>query len=491
MTVGSQIKRLGSETLIYGISGTLSRLITIFLVPFYARAFPPSEYGYINIVNAMIALLSSFIVLGLDSASARWYYDTEDRDRRQRLMSSWFWCQMMVGVLIGAGLVLLARPLAAALLDDAARANIIMLAGLVALLSTFGKVLGNWLRYQRRAWTAMLFFTFSSLVVIGAIVLFVLVLRGGMTGLFAGQVVAGLLAAGIAVWLLRGWIAPGKVTLPLLREMLIYGLPLVPAALAGWVTMSADRFILKGFVPAAEIGLYGAASALASGMLLVTGAFQMAWPPFAFSISGQPGAKQVYRRVFSIYALAGCFLATAISLFAPLLLQVLTTPEYYPAFTAVPFLAFGYLAMGAMTITALGANLAKKSGPVGLSIFAGAVVNTALNFALIPVMGKEGAAVATFVAYAAVTAYLYRASQQLYPIPYRPLDVLACLGLSAGLIALDRLLLPGGDMVSYGVRGLLCLAFVPLAFGLGILRPAHITAGWHALTARQRRKRSN
>ena len=84
MTVGSQIKRLGSETLIYGISGTLSRLITIFLVPFYARAFPPSEYGYINIVNAMIALLSSFIVLGLDSASARWYYDTEDRDRRQR-----------------------------------------------------------------------------------------------------------------------------------------------------------------------------------------------------------------------------------------------------------------------------------------------------------------------------------------------------------------------------------------------------------------------
>jgi O-antigen/teichoic acid export membrane protein len=157
----SQIKRLGGETLIYGISGMLSRMITVFLVPLYTRAFPPNEYGYITIVNAMIALLSAFIVLGLDSASGRWYYDTEDSPRRQRVMSSWFWCQSAAGTVVAVVLILMAQPLAAALLDDPGRANIIVLAALVVLLSTFSKVLGSWLRYQRRAWTATGFFTFN------------------------------------------------------------------------------------------------------------------------------------------------------------------------------------------------------------------------------------------------------------------------------------------------------------------------------------------
>jgi O-antigen/teichoic acid export membrane protein len=195
--------------------------------------------------------------------------------------------------------------------------------------------------------------------------------------------------------------------------------------------------------------------------------------------------------VFTLSALGGCFLATAVSLFAPLLLRVLTTAAYYPAYTSVPFLAFGYLAMGAMYITALGANLAKKSMPVAVSIFIGALVNTVLNLALIPVLGKEGAAIATFVAYVAVAAYLYRASQRLYPIPYRPLQVLACLGLSAALISLDRLLLPSSTAISYLVRSLLCLTFVPLAFGLGVLRPEHIAAGRRYLAARLARPRSS
>lgn len=486
---GSQLKRLGGETLIYGVSSTLSRLITLFLVPLYTRAFPPSEYGYITIVNALVALLSAFIVLGLDSASARWYYDTEDPVRRQRLVSSWFWCQIALGVFVTATLLILAQPLAARLLDDPARAPVIALAALVILLSTFSRVLGNWLRYQRRAWTATIFFTFNSLVIIGGIVLFVVALRQGITGLYTGQVGAGLLTGIVAVALLRSWIAPRRVSLPLLREMLVYGLPLVPAALASWVTLSADRFILKGFVAPSEIGLYGAASALASGVMLVTGAFQMAWPPFAYSIADQPGARQVYARVLSLYALGGSLLATAITLFAPLLLRFLTTPEYYPAYTSVPFLAFGYLAMGAMYVTAMGANLAKKSGPVALSIFAGALVNTVLNLVLIPVLGKEGAAIATLVAYIAVAAYLYWASQRLYAIPYRPWDVLACLALSAALILLDRLLLSGTSGVGpHLVRAGMCLTFIPLAFGLRIVRPEHVAAGWRRLRALRKRE---
>jgi O-antigen/teichoic acid export membrane protein len=52
-----------------------------------------------------------------------------------------------------------------------------------------------------------------------------------------------------------------------------------------------------------------------------------------------------------------------------------------------------------------------------------------LNFTLIPRLGKNGAAIATFVAYLAAAIYLYFASQGAYRIPCRPIDAIAWLGL--------------------------------------------------------------
>lgn len=488
MEVARRIKQLGSETLIYGISGTIGRFIGIFLVPLYTRAYSPTDYGYISILTALTTLLSTFIILGLDMASARWYYDDADPQRQRRVMSSWFWCQTAAGLAVTAMMILFARPIAGRLLDSPAQASLVVLTALTIPLTTFSKVLGNWLRYQRRAWTAMTYFTLSALATIGLVVLFVLVWRRGVAGLFYGQIASGTLSALAAILLMRRWLAPGHVSHRLLREMLLFGLPLVPAGVAAWITASADRFILKGFsVPASEIGIYSIGVALASGVALVTGGFTMAWGPFAFSILSEPAAKRIYAKVWSLYALAGCLLATALSLFAPLLLQIFTQPAYYTAASTVPWLAFGYLATGATYIAALGANIAKKSVPVAISIFLGAGVNTLLNLLLIPRLGKEGAAIATGVAYCATVAYLYVMSQRNYPIPYRPADAVICLGFSAALLVADHLLLPPDALWAYAVRLGMCLLFVPLAFALGILRPDHVRIAAESLRRRKGR----
>ena len=44
-SVANQIKQLGGETFIYGIAGTISRFIGIFLVPLYTRVFSSTDYG--------------------------------------------------------------------------------------------------------------------------------------------------------------------------------------------------------------------------------------------------------------------------------------------------------------------------------------------------------------------------------------------------------------------------------------------------------------
>jgi O-antigen/teichoic acid export membrane protein len=476
VSVAKRVSQLGGETVVYGIAGTISRFIGIFLIPLYTRAFSPADYGQIAILTAFTSLLSTFIVLGLDSATGRWYYDGSDPARRKQVIASWFWTQNAVGWAVALVVILLAAPIASSMLGspDSGGATLVCLAVLTVPLSTFSKVIGNWLRYQRRPWMATAYFTASSLTTIACVVLFVLVWKRGVPGLFLGQIVAGTLTGVAAVAIMWKWLAPSGFSRRLTREMLAFGLPLMPAAVAAWVTASADRFILKGFVPTAEIGIYSIGASLATGMALITGAFQLAWGPFAYSILEDPEANRVYSKVFSVYSLGACAIATLLSLFAPLLLQVFTTPAYYGAASAVPWLAFAYVAMGATYILALGSTIVKKSAPVALSIFIGAAVNTALNFALIPRLGRDGAAIATFAAYLVAAVYLYFASQRNYAIAYRPFDALACLGLSALLMVLNRFFLPSGTFWVYLVRASMCLLFIPLAFALRIVVPDHI-----------------
>jgi O-antigen/teichoic acid export membrane protein len=476
VSVAKRVSQLGGETVVYGIAGTIGRFIGIFLIPLYTRAFSPADYGQIAILTAFTALLSTFIILGLDSATGRWYYDNDNPLRRKQVITSWFWTQNSVGWAVALVVIVLSAPIAGLLLGSAApeSAKLVSLAVLTVPLSTFGKVIGNWLRYRRRPWTATIYFTASSLLTIACVVLFVLVWKQGVQGLFLGQIAALSLTGVVAVAIMWRWLAPRQFSRRLIREMLVFGLPLVPAAVAAWVTASADRFILKGFVPTAEIGIYSIGASLASGMALLTGAFQMAWGPFAYSILADPASSRVYAKVFSVYSLLVCMIGTALSLFAPLLLRILTTPAYYGAASSVPWLTFAYAAMGATYVVALGSGIVKKSAPVALSIFIGAGVNTLLNLTLIPRLGRDGAAVATFAAYLVAATYLYFASQRYYTIPYRPLDPLACLGLAAILVALDHFFLPAGNLGSYLVRAGMCLLFIPLAFALRIVVPDHV-----------------
>lgn len=473
VSVAKRIKQLGIESAIYGVSGTLSRAISFLLVPVYTRLFTPSDYGIMALLNPLSSLIGMFAVLGLDNSSARWFYDSDEESRRRTIISSWFWCQLLVSALLGTVLLVTAPFVTARLLGSPERSNLVRLAAVTVPLLTFRKVVGNWLRYQRRARDTALLAVATSLVAIGFTLLFVVVWRRGLPGAYAARLLAGALAAVVALGILRSWISPAHFSRHCLAEMLGYGLPLVPAAVASWATTSADRYILTMYHPRAEVGLYSIAVSVAAGAVLVTGAFQAAWGPFAFSIYHEPQAESVYARVLSVYALLGGFLGTVVSLFAEPIIRILAPEEYLSAATAVPYLAFAHLLMGAIYITGIGSGIAKRSTRIATGIFVGAAVNVAVNFALVPDYGKVGAGMATLLANIVIIAYRYHMSQRDHYIPYRIRDLIVCFGFAGILIAVASFL-PALDLWSLALRGILCLAFVPLALVLGIVRPVHL-----------------
>jgi O-antigen/teichoic acid export membrane protein len=469
------IKQLGGETVVYGLAGTINRFVNTLLIPVYTRSFSPSDYGVLGIVLSFVTLLN-LLLTGLDNAAGRWFFDSEDVTRRKGVIAIWFWFQVILGSVFALFAVVFAIPLTQLLFGSASSALLIPIAALFALVSIFGKVISNWLRFMRKPWLMLVYSLVSSLSTVGIVVLFVAVWNYGVIGAFVAQVLAGTGVAFATVVILRSWIDPRRNSSAPFREMLAFGLPVLPATLAAWVTSASDRFVMPFFLSTAEIGIYFLAFQVASLMGLVDAAFQLAWGPFAMSLLKNPDAKQVFSRVFSFYAFFGCWLGLALSLLAPVALPIIATPSYTRAASCIPFLVFFFLAIGMTNVAGIGAFVVKDSRPIAINIYIGAGVSTVFLFALMPVIGKEGAAIAKLIGMLSAVAYVYIASQRRFFIPYKLKDMIVSFVFAWLLIGVAQLL-PVAGWSALAVRSSLCLLFIPLGFWLGIVRLEHVRQG--------------
>lgn len=473
VSTARHLRKLGSEAAVYGIAGTIGRFINVLLIPVYTRALSPDEYGLFGIALSLLALLT--LVLGaMDNAAGRWFFDSDEVEQRQRIIASWFWFQMGVGAVALLVCTVVARPVAATWLDSGSNAGLVILVACLACVSVLGKVLGYWFRFLRRPVAAVCYSLVSTLTTSGLIIVFVAVWRRGVRGAFEAQILAGLSLTALAVAILRRWVSPRQFSRATIGEMFRFTLPIFPATVASWAISSADRLVMPLFVNKFEIGLYFLAFQVASVVSLIDAAFQMAWGPFSLSILRESGSSAVYSRVFSLYGFLGAWVCTGVTLFAPLILSIVSVPEYGAAASSVPFLAFFFFAVGMTNVVGIGSLVTKSAMPIAANIFVAAITGTALLFPLIPLLGRNGAGLAKMIGMMLAVVYMYWACQKLYPIPYKVSDLVVSVGFAWVVIGVATFVPGSARWTSWVVRLLLCLTFVPLAFWLGLVRPAQV-----------------
>jgi O-antigen/teichoic acid export membrane protein len=476
VTALRDLRKLASESLIYGVPGIVLRFLSAFLVPLYTRVFTPAEYGVVGLVSSVQALLALVAMLALDNSTARWYYDTEDAGDRRSTFASWTWTYLAATTATGAAVFVAAGFLSRAFFGSDAYRYAFQLAAVTLPSAVLSSVLILWFRVQRRAWAAVLTTIAVSVLTILATVVLVAGFHRGIAGVFLGQLIGNAAAVVIAVIFMRSWLSPRWFRWSRIRSMLGYGLPLIPAGLGYWMINLSDRFFVNQFRTTGEVGLYTVAGGIAAVTYLGTSAFQMAWGPFAFAIHQRPHAKQVFANALLGYSWVACLAASAVSILAPEVIRVLATERYAGASIAVPTLAFSYVMYGAYYIAAIGPGIVKRTQPVGMAVTLAALVNILLNLLLIPSLGIVGAGTSTMLSFALMAAYLFARSQSLYPIPYRFAPVV-------GLAICSFVVSTGAERwqpssLWLGVVGKVALLslFVPAAFLFKFLTISHARA---------------
>ena len=457
------LRRLATTGAAYTASSVLSKLVAVFLLPVYTAYLTPADYGAAEVMLAAVIAASIVIRLGVIEAILRFYYQA--RENKEHVVSTGFssllWTST-VAALIGLAL---AEPISEALLEESdpglARTAIL---GLWVL--TMWEYALTLLRLDERARAYFTITIVNVLVTIPVTVWLVAVEDLGAEGILLGSFGTG---AVFCVWLLfrerrRLGLVPDRA---LLRRMLRFGLPTMPAELTLYSLNFIDRILIVRLAGLAEAGLYALAIKFAQGINVLARGFQLAFPPLAYSIEDDDEARRAYSLIFTWFAAACAFGVAGLWLLSRQIVDLLAAPEFFEAHEAIGLLATGVAlyALYLVMVVILGrTGRTERSFPATV---AGMIVNVVLNLVLIPPLGIVGAGIALAGSYLVVVVLMYLFTHRLFPVPYEWGRLALLVAVTAALVAGGELLLPKDGIEAWVTRTAAWLAMPLVLWAVG------------------------
>ena len=416
------LKSLGRDTVIYGLSTVVGRLVNVFLLPIYTHYLAPGDYGVASTVFAYLAFLNVVYAYGMDLAFMR--FSGRGKDGETGNFSTPFFSVAATSILLSAAIYVFAGPVARLADVPPGLENVVKLSAWILALDAIAIVPFAELRLARRA-TAYAGIKTANIILNVALTYFFLGrLRLGVPGVF----LAAMAASSATLTMLAPVVAKKlefKFDRPLHKEMLHFGLPLIPAGIASMVVQVIDRPIMMRMSGDAAVGIYTANYKLGIFMQLIINMFDMAWRPFILPRAESPDVKRLIARVLTYFCAGSAVVVIAVSLFIrdvvalPLLGgKPLIHPDYWSGLPVVPWVLLAYFFNGVYYNFLTPVNLAKRNDLVAVATALGAIVNVAAILILLPRWGIVGAAAATLLAYVVMACVLYFLAQKVYPVDY-------------------------------------------------------------------------
>lgn len=427
---------------IYFVGLVGSRGAAILLVPVYTRVIDPASFALWDLCMTTVLFLSPLFNLGLQSAVMRYFYhyDTEAEQRRVYNTALSFLFVTLVPTL--TLIVLFAPRLAGALFQDAGQGPLLILVAVLAALLAVNQQPLAMLRAEERS---MAFSLLQFVRGVGgpvAIILLLFAFQMGVSGIIWGEIIGAAMLTIAAFACTRRWIGLAFDT-AMLRQLLAFGLPLLPMAIGSALLAVSDRYILRAYIDLEAMAPYSLGFKVGMALSLVIQAVQLSWQPAALQLDKLDNGREKIAKNCIIIEVCIMCLAVGIACFAPELALIFAPGTGYAgAAHIIPWIATAYGVHGVVYVYTIGFGIANQTGWTSFTFCVAGIIKVILTLLAVPRFGIAGAAAMTLVAFALEFVITYAISQRVYRLPlklhvvYGPI-VLAGAALACVLAALE------------------------------------------------------
>jgi len=389
-------KRLASNTLTLALGQFGSKFLVYIMMRFYTGRLGADGYGAVGVIVDASTLIMAVVTLSIGESIIRFGLDSK-YDKSQ--VFSIGMITTLLGVLFYAAFV----P-AVSLISFLSEYSL-----LIYLYVFSGSIRSSCALFVRSAGYVRLFALngiFTTVVNIIFNLVFMLGFNMGVTGYVLSVVLADAVST---VFLF--------ITADLGKYLKIWGLdkrlrgimfsfciPLIPTTVMWWITNVSDGFFIMEMLGKSATGLYKAAYKLPNMIALLSGIFSQAWNMSAITEKNSRTIARFYTNVFNIFQSVVYIISAGTLLTVKIFLDVMTTDDFADSYRYAPLLVIAVVFTCFSTFMGSIYVASRKTVRSMLTAFGGAAANIILNAILIPVMGIQGASLATLTSYLIIFA---------------------------------------------------------------------------------------
>ena len=190
-----------------------------------------------------------------------------------------------------------------------------------------------------------------------------------------------------------------KINKKILKNLLIFSIPLLPNTINWWVMNVSDRYVLSAFLGMGAVGIYSLANKIASIMFIINSIFEKAWQTNAIQNFNSPDRDTYFSSIFNKLVKIQVVLILMATIGLKLVVNYLVGPEYVTCwkYANILFLANMFLSFG--LFYGVGYNCSKKTKSAFSTTIISSIINLSINIIFVKYWGIYAAAISTLISY--------------------------------------------------------------------------------------------
>jgi O-antigen/teichoic acid export membrane protein len=417
----TSFRRLGRNTLVYGLGSVLGKVVSIVMLPVYTRYLSPAEYGVLQLLDIAVDITAILFTAGIRSGLQRFYFKATTEVGRKQVVFTTFALEMALALAGTLALIVCAKIVQHIVLVGAGSPGLVRLAAVNFTLNAMTAVPLTLLVIEQRAALATIAALTKLAIQVALNVYFLAYLHLGVEAIMLSTTIAtSIVGIALVTWMLAR--TGMRISRTVVRDLRRFGVPYQITTAASFILTFADRFFLAHDRGTSEVGLYGLAYQF--GFLLYavsSGPFLAAWVPQRYELVSRPRAERdaSYARGFLYYNLLLITAAMGIVVFVRPVLAVLTSQDYHSAARIVPVIVAAYVVQSWGDAVKFGIDVTERTKLFAWASWIATAVVLVFYAILIPRFGGYGAALATLIAFVVRFAFALYWSQQVWPVTYQ------------------------------------------------------------------------
>lgn len=362
-------------------------------LPIITRILTPEDFGIISVYTSFILIFEVIMELNCRGSISRYYYE------KNKDFASFFGTIFIFTIFVNLsfiGIFWLARNVFADFFN--LNNDILFFAILVSALLVFLNCYLSYLRASKRSGQYSFISVLKSVFVLVISICLMLILKEKkyLGRIYADIFIVLLFAIYSIIRILE--VVEFNFKVKYIKYSLLFGVPLIPHSLSGFLLAHFDRVIINQIHGATDTGLYSFAYQIGMIMSVFVVGMNNSWSPIFYGMMRDNANSRIYNlaKKYSKYIY---LISIGLVLFANEIVIIMADKKYHSSIHIVPIIIGGYVFLFLYMVYSNYSFYRKKTLLISINTLIAGVVNIVLNYIFIPKYGYVAAAYTTIFSY--------------------------------------------------------------------------------------------